>query len=102
MEYEIALTGILIVMQVFIATFESAFGHLSEVALRSLAADSRNKHASFLRHILEHRQIYWLSVISGLQVAIVSITLLLASIAMRFGLGHMSTILAAFGVSLII
>jgi putative hemolysin len=97
MEYEIALTGILIMMQVFIATFESAFGHLSEVALRSLAADSRNsRHASFLRYMLEHRQLYLLTVVSGLQVAIISITILFTSIAMRLQLSHMQTILVAF------
>jgi putative hemolysin len=96
MEIEIALICILIGMQVFIATFESAFGQLSEVAQRSLAADTRNKSAVFLRRLLEHRQLYWLSVISGLQVAIIGISILMTSIAMHFGLGYVTTLLVGF------
>jgi putative hemolysin len=103
MEIEIALACILTAMQVFIATFESAFGHLSEVALRSLASDSKNDtRASFLRHLLEHRQLYWLSVISGLQVAITLIAILFVSISMRLQLSHGSTIVIAFIGSMIL
>src|SRR5262249_29541171 len=100
MEYEIALICIVTLMQVFIATFESAFAQLSEVSLRSLAADPRNKHAGFLRHLLENRQLHWLTVISGLQVAIVLIAILLVSIAMRFNLSHVDTLLVGFGGSM--
>ena len=51
------LTGILIVMLVFIATFESAFGQLSDVSLRSLSSESKSSsRARFLRHLVEHHQ----------------------------------------------
>ncbi|MEW6734019.1 MAG: hemolysin family protein [Acidobacteriota bacterium] len=105
MEYEIALTGILVVMLVFIATFESAFWQLSEVALRSLAAENKSKtHASFLRHLVEHRQLYWLTVISGLQFATVLLSILIASIVMRLaansGLSHIGIIALAFATTM--
>jgi putative hemolysin len=103
MEYEIALTGILIVMLVFIATFESAFGQLSEVALRTLAAESKlNKSAGFLRYLLEHRQLHWLTVIVGLQISMVTISILFVSLALRLNLGHWSTLLIAFSGSMIV
>lgn len=103
MEYEIALTGILILMLVFIMTFESAFGQLSEVALRSLTAENKSKeHASFLRHLLEHRQLYTLTVLSGLQILAIAIVLLLASIAIRLGLTLGKAMLVAFAVSMLL
>lgn len=103
MEYEIALTGILILMLVFIATFESAFGHLSDVALRALTAESKSKsHAGFLRYILEHHQLFWLTVLSGLQTAAVAIALLLTSIGVRLQLFLWEALLASLAVSLLI
>src|SRR5207253_2031160 len=99
MEFEIALTGMLTLMLVFIATFESAFGQLSDVALRSLA-ESKNKNACFLRHLLEHHQLFWITVISGLQLAAIVIALLFTSIGLRLGLSLGNALLAAFGASI--
>jgi putative hemolysin len=103
MEYEIALTGILILMLVFIATFESAFGQLSDVALRALTAEGKSKaHASFLRQLLEHHQLFWMTVLSGLQVAAVTIALLLVSIGQRLGLSLFQSLLASLVISMLI
>lgn len=102
MEYEIALTGILILMLVFIATFESAFGHLSDVALRTLTAESKSKtRARFLRHLFDHHQLFWLTVLSGLQFAAVVLALIFTSLGMRFGLTFVKASLVSFAASML-
>ena len=101
MEYEIVLTGILIVMLVFIATFESAFGQLSDVSLRSLSSESKSSsRARFLRHLVEHHQLFWLTVLSGLQFSAVSIALLITSTSIKWGLPLPQALLVSFAGSM--
>lgn len=103
MEYEIAATSILILMLVFIATFESAIGQLSDVALRSLTAESKSKkQARFLRYLLSHHQLLEMTTLSGLQFSAVSIALLLVSIGLRLNLTKIEALLGSFAVSLLI
>ncbi|MBI4852943.1 MAG: HlyC/CorC family transporter [Acidobacteria bacterium] len=103
MEYEIAATSILILMLVFIATFESAIGQLSDVALRSLTAESKSKkQARFLRYLLSHHQLLEMTTLSGLQFSAVSIALLLVSIGLQLTLTKIEALLGSFAVSLLI
>ncbi|KAF0243796.1 MAG: hypothetical protein FD167_3736, partial [bacterium] len=103
MEYEIAATSILIIMLVFIATFESALGQLSDVALRSLTAEGKSKkQAHFLRYLLSHHQLLEMTTLSGLQFAAVSIALFLVSIGLYLNLNNLEILLGSFIVSLLI
>lgn len=103
MEYEIAATSILVIMLVFIATFESALGQLSDVALRSLSAESKsNTQARFLRYLLEHHHLLEMTTLSGLQFAAVSIALFLVSIGLHLGLTQLPAVLGSFIASLLI
>jgi len=103
MEYEIVATSILIVMLVFIATFASALGLLSDVALRSLTAESKGrKRSRFLRYLLDHHQLLEMTTLSGLQFAAVSIALFLVSIGVKLGLTKLEALTSSFIVSLLI
>lgn len=103
MEYEIAVTSILVIMLVFIATFESALGQLSDVALRSLTAEGKSKkQAGFLRYLLSHHQLLEMTTLSGLQFSAVSIGLLLVSIGLHLELTKLESLLGSFAVSLFI
>ncbi|MBL8150859.1 MAG: HlyC/CorC family transporter, partial [Blastocatellia bacterium] len=103
MEYEIAVTGILIVVLVFISIFESAFGQLGEVSLRSLASDNRDKRrSSFLKHLIEQRQLYILTIIFGLQCTILPVAILLTSVARDLSLSKGRSLAVAISASLVI
>jgi CBS domain containing-hemolysin-like protein len=103
MEYEIAATSILVIMLVFIATFESALGQLSDVALRSLTAESKSKkQARFLRYLLDHHQLLEMTTLSGLQFCAVSIALFLVAIGLRLNLTTLEVLIGSFTASLLI
>jgi putative hemolysin len=103
MEYEIVLTSILLLLLLFVATFESAFMQLSDVALRALVSENRGKkRAKFLRYLVDHHQLLWLTVLSGLQFTAVTLALLLTSLGVHVGLSLGQAVLAALGISLLI
>ncbi|MBX7223243.1 MAG: hemolysin family protein [Blastocatellia bacterium] len=87
MEIHITLTLIVLAVLFFLAVVESSHGSLSDVALRSLAAEphlsSRNR---FLRYLLEHRQLFSLNLSFGLETATIGLTVLLVGIAGYFPL----------------
>ncbi len=97
MEIELIVTGALVVVLVFISTFESAFGQLSEVALRSLVAENKNNpRSAFLRYLLENRHLYWLTITSGLQPTTLLLAIFCMSISMQLMGGSYKALLLAF------
>ena len=80
MATELIVTGIALVVLVFLSTIESAYEALSEVALRVMAVE-REEHprAQFFRELLEHRQRFELMLILGTQLSIAAIAIMLAS-----------------------
>lgn len=91
------VTGTLLVVLVFISTFESAFGQLSEVALRSLVAENKsNPRSGFLRYLLENRHLYWLTITSGLQPTTLLLAIFCMSISMRLMESSYKALLLAF------
>lgn len=84
MEYEIALTGISILVLVVVATAKSALDELSDVSLRSLAGDSHDKPRSeFLRYIVEHSRLFGFTLTFGIHLAIASIAILITSLTFQ-------------------
>lgn len=84
MEYEIALTGIGILMLVVVATAKSALDELSDVSLRSLASDSHDQPRSdFLRYIVEHNRLFGFTLTFGIHLSIASIAILITSLTFR-------------------
>jgi putative hemolysin len=78
---ELMVTGIALVVLVFLSTIESAYESLSEVALRVMAVE-REAHprSRFFYELLEHRQRFELMLILGTQLSIAAIAIMLASV----------------------
>ncbi|MCS6886447.1 MAG: hemolysin family protein [Acidobacteriota bacterium] len=90
MEIELTVTGTTLLVLVFISTFENAFGQLSEVALRSLVAEHKNEPKSdFLRHLLDNKHLYWLTITSGMQPCTLVIGICCTSIALKLTNGNL-------------
>ncbi len=86
MEYELAFALLTIGGLFFLALVESAHGSISEVTLRSLAAElpDPSPQRAFLRHLLSHRLDFWLSLSLGLQSGTLIMTALAVLLAYRF------------------
>jgi putative hemolysin len=84
MEYEIGF-GVLVTGGLFfLALVESAHGAMSDVALRSLAERQASRRGAFLRHLLQHRLKFWLSLSLGIQGATILLTAVSVLIALHF------------------
>jgi magnesium and cobalt exporter, CNNM family len=82
METEIALTSIVVLVLVVVATAKSALDELSDVALRLLASEKENStDARFWRSILNHHHQLSFTLTFGIHLSIASIAILLSSIA---------------------
>ncbi|OYT70549.1 MAG: hypothetical protein CFK52_10765 [Chloracidobacterium sp. CP2_5A] len=86
MEYALALALVTAGGLFFLALVESAHGSISEVTLRSLAAEmpDESPQRAFLRHLLSHRLEFWLSLSLGLQTGTLAITAVAIFLAQRF------------------
>jgi len=86
MEYELAFAFLTIGGLFFLALVESAHGSISEVTLRSLAAElpDPSPQRAFLRYLLGHRLDFWLSLSLGLQLGTLILTALAVLLAYRF------------------
>ncbi|MFQ3640929.1 MAG: CBS domain-containing protein, partial [Chloracidobacterium sp.] len=100
MEYELAFALLTIGGLFFLAIVESAHGSISEVTLRSLAAElpDESPQRRFLRHLLSHRLDFWLSLSLGLQSGTLVVTTLAVMLAHRFASPW--ALLAAVGIAL--
>src|SRR5881296_982307 len=96
MEYEIALTGVFILMLVIVATAKSALDELSDVSLRLIASESNGApHAAFLRLITEHHHLFSFTLTFGIHLSIASIAILITSLAFQLHAPHFLAL--AFG-----
>jgi putative hemolysin len=78
---ELTVTGIALVVLVFLSTVESAYESLSEVSLRLMLADrEQTRRARFFRELLDHRRRFELILILGTQLSIAAIAVMVASI----------------------
>jgi putative hemolysin len=87
MEIEIAIAAVILIAMVFLATVDMAFSYLSDIGLRRLATESEeNKPQStqFLREILDNRPRFRFALSSAIQILLISVTVLLTLIGLRF------------------
>jgi putative hemolysin len=88
MEIEIVVALLILIVLVFLATVDMAFGHLSDVSLRRLATDAEAERnvgsARFLREIIENRPRFRFTLSSSIQVLLITFTVLLTLIVLRF------------------
>jgi len=77
---ELTVTGIALLVLVFLSTIESAYESLSEVSLRLMATEHEGtRRARFFRELLDHRQQFELILILGTQLSIAAIAIMMAS-----------------------
>jgi CBS domain containing-hemolysin-like protein len=81
MGIELLAAGAVVLVLVFISTFESAYESLSEVSLRVMVGEREDTARSrFFRELLEHRQRFELILILGTQLSIAAIAILIADV----------------------
>lgn len=89
MESEIALTSILILVLVVVATAKSALDELSDVALRRLASESAGmRHAAFVRSIQERYHLFNFTLTFGIHLSIASIAIVITSLSVKLHPQH--------------
>jgi CBS domain containing-hemolysin-like protein len=104
MEIEIGVTGLLLLVLAFLATVQLAFGQLSDVGLRRLGTEYEEREGTstanvFLNEILENRPRFRFTLTAVIQVVLVAVSVLAASISFRlFRENHF--ILVAFCIAL--
>src|SRR5687767_766680 len=105
MELEIAACVSILIVLVFLATVDMAFSHLSDLSLRRLSADvdesSRASTYQFLREILDNRPLFRFALSSTIQFLLITFTVLVVMIVIRFTLDRTSILLYALLIGLI-
>jgi putative hemolysin len=89
MPTDLIMTGVALLVLVFLSTIESAYESLSEVSLRVLGGEREDspRRVRFFRELMEHRRRFELILILGTQLSIAAIAILLAEVFTQLGLG---------------
>ncbi len=97
MEFEIAACVSILIVLVFLATVDMAFSHLSDLSLRRLSADidenAKARTYEFLREILENRPLFRFALSSAIQFLLITFTVLVVIIVIRYTLDRTSILL---------
>src|SRR4029077_1228176 len=88
MDIELAISFFLLLALTFLATVDMAFGQLSDVGLRRLAAEAEEHPASrttpFLEEILENRARFSFSLSATIQIFLIAFAVLATHISVRW------------------
>ncbi len=88
MEILLAISALLLLAITFLAAVDMAFGQLSDVGLRRLAAEADEhpnaRYAPFLKKILENRSRFSFTLAAAIQILLVIFTVLVTYISLRF------------------
>jgi len=92
MEIELAISAILLVALTFLASVDMAFGQLSDVGLRRLAAEAEEhpnaRYAPFLNEILKDRARFSMTLSALIQILLVIFSVLITYISLQFVARH--------------
>jgi CBS domain containing-hemolysin-like protein len=99
MEIAIAISALLLLALTFLATVDMAFGQLSDVGLRRLAAEAEEhpnaRYAPFLNEILDNRARFTMTLSAAIQILLVIFSILVSYISLRlFARGSLALIVA--------
>ncbi|MGB7210624.1 MAG: hemolysin family protein [Pyrinomonadaceae bacterium] len=99
MEVEIIIAGLILIVLVFLATVDMAFSHLSDLGLRRLATETEEtlkpRSTQFLREILDNRPQFRFALSSAIQILLISVTVLVTLIVLRFAQSHAALLVFA-------
>src|SRR5262245_56714935 len=88
MEIELAISLVLLLVLTFLASVDMAFGQLSDIGLRLLAAEAEEhpnaRYAPFLTEILENRARFSFTLSAAIQSLLVASTVLNTFIALQW------------------
>src|SRR5437588_8848939 len=87
MEIELAISAILLLALIFLASVDMAFGQLSDVGLRRLATEAEEhpnaRYAPFLSEILENRARFSMTLSAAIQILLVIFSVLITYISLQ-------------------
>src|SRR5256885_7948960 len=88
MEIAIAISLLLLLALTFLASVDMAFGQLSDVGLRRLAAEADEhpnaRYAPFLKEILENRSRFSFTLAAAIQILLVIFSVLITYISLQW------------------
>jgi len=88
MEIALAVSFLLLLALTFLATVDMAFGQLSDVGLRRLAAEAEEhpkaRYAPLLNEILENRSRFSFTLSAAIQILLVAFTVLVTFVSLRW------------------
>jgi CBS domain containing-hemolysin-like protein len=88
MEIALAVSFLLLLVLTFLATVDMAFGQLSDVGLRRLAAEAEEhpkaRYAPLLNEILENRSRFSFTLSAAIQILLVAFTVLVTFVSLRW------------------
>src|SRR5207237_3979302 len=106
MEIAIAISILLLLALTFLASVDMAFGQLSDVGLRRLAAEAEEhpnaRYAPFLKEILENRSRFSFTLSAAIQILLVAFSVLITYISLQRFSGNTLVLFIALAVGLVL
>src|SRR5258708_4921145 len=106
MQIELAVSFFLLVALTFLATVDMAFGQLSDVGLRRLAAEAEEhptaRYAPFLKEILGNRRRFEFPLSAAIQILLVAFSVLITYISLQWFKGNTLVLFVALTLGLLL